>query len=245
MKFRDIRWSGTSAPVSWLQAPAELAPQTTQSEEEMTVLYQSINVVTAHAVFPPGERPYFRGIIKRTPFLDENGNLPEELIGDGSWPADFACWPNRCTMYPSRILAEKFAAYSAVRSYGHSPACLVKMSIPTRALKGMLRIKEFGGDNGDEEWKQVVWINRNEMNTGESLVTAQMADENVDLVVGKVSCNVGMAVVKMDEWEEISAGNVLMVEEDGKLQAAVQYSFLDEEWAFNLAESIRVEKVEL
>jgi hypothetical protein len=243
MRLGDIRSSSTSAPAPWLQVPAESAPQRAQSEEGVTVLYKSIDVAKAYGIFPPSEGPYFGQTIESAPLRVEHGNILE-LIEGGRWSADFTCWANPLTMYPSRVLAEKFAAYSALRSYGHSPACLVKMSIPTKALRETLRIKDFSGEDGDEEWKQVVLINRKEDMVIPSLVS-QMAIENVNLVVGKVSCNAGKAVVKMDEWEEMGAENVLMVDQGRGLKAAMQYAFLGEEWPFHLAESISVEKVEL
>ncbi|KAH8787700.1 hypothetical protein BGZ57DRAFT_124633 [Hyaloscypha finlandica] len=208
-----------------------------EKEVDMTVLYKAIDVWTAYNVFMSGLKPS----------LSLFTLLQQE---DEEWTVDFSCWDVPFTLYPSRLLAEKFARYSARRSCGYSPAVLLKVCITTKALKDKLKIKTFGDGEekgNEEEWKKVVWINRMEEDPADDVengVPNPVADMwGLNLVVGKVSCNKGKAIVKMASWEEISGDNVLVVDGGGGLEAAVQYSFLGDDCFRELDMHARLEMV--
>ena len=206
-----------------------------EKEVDMTVLYKAIDVWTVYNVFMSGLKP----LLSLFRLLEQENE---------EWTVDFSCWEVPFTLYPSRLLAEKFARYSARRSRGYSPAALLKVCITTKTLKDKLKIKAFGdgeGKGNEEEWKKVVWINRVEEDPAIDVangVPNPVADMwGLDLVVGKVSCNKGKAIVKMASWEEISGDNVLMVDGGGGLETAVQYSFLGEDCFLELDMDARLE----
>jgi hypothetical protein len=246
-KTFELRWSTLRhiQNASWLRAyprkTLKARPSVLQHHQEnggdTTFLYKPIDIWTAYRLFRPGQKP----LLSLLPVLED---------GEEEWTVDFSCWETPLIFYPSRFLAEKFARYSTLRSYGHSSAALVKMSIPTKTLREKLKLKNFGeGEEGEEEWKKVVWMNRMEedpMIDAANGISNPVVDMwGLELVVGKVSCNKGKAVKKMASWAEMSGDNVLMVDGGGGLEAAVQYSFLGEECVLELENNVSLEMLEL
>ena len=219
------------------------ASETKQSDaEDTTVLYKPIQASQVFDIF-------CRRKDTRYPLTSEDLWYYLHVYYDqhDTFPADFANWDNDMgAFYTSQLLTSKFARYSARRSRGHSPATVIKMSIPTRALRTNLSIMVL---SDEQLWRKVVWENRVEKDSDEQAFvvdpTPPILHPTLDILIGKISCNKGRAMGKKESWEKLSAENVLMVDEGKGMEAPMQYCFWGEYWPNKIGVDIHVEKVDL
>ena len=175
----------TPKQTSYLQIIRNIKPKPAETLDGMTVLWKGTDVGTVDQIFPWSGQG----------FIDKMKRCKEST--------DFCDWDRESIiMYSSRLLAEKHARYLELRSYGHSPASLIKMSIPARVFDNpvnpKLNVKSLS--HNDQVWKKIVWHSRR----GSIVVY-----KNIGLVIGPISCNVGKAVFKMDDFEEMTEGKSL------------------------------------
>ncbi len=53
---------------------------------------------------------------------------------------------------------------------------------------------------------------------------SQVLDKDLDVMIGKINFNKRKAMGKMKSYKELGAENVLMVDEENGMEAALQYS---------------------
>jgi hypothetical protein len=163
---------------SFLQLIRSIKPKPSETLEEATVLWKDADVADIDDVFPWCGHGHLE-------------NLKRNKL------SDLCDWErSSITMYSSRRLAEHYARYSERRCYGHSPASLIKMSIPVRAFDNP-ELKVTSLSHNGPVWKKIVWHNRR----GNIVIYKAPG-----LMIGPVSSNAGTAVFKRDNYEEMTEG---------------------------------------
>lgn len=207
-----------------------------EATEEPIILYREIDISTSNHLFDD-------------PLSYCDSQLPcIASLSEYEMPSALASWKfdaRSTTFYRSLPLASLFAAYAAVRSNGHSPPLLCKLTVPIHLFAGLC-LNTFQ-KNYTETWGQLVWINVHGADPnsvdGVNDVVAQTIDDDSDLVIGPTLTSAGGAIEGKEDWKDVTDQNILKFGGENMLE----YSFMGHNWSIVLdgKEGVKVEKVEL